>query len=84
MSELKRLDADATLALRPDTVRLLNHFSYGHLPDPLAAISKPFSDLAQHLVASLGESPDLTKSLNELLAAKDWAVRSRLPLEGSN
>ena len=82
MSELAKIDIEATL--RHDTIRLLGHFSWQHLPEPLQVISRPFGELAEHLVATLGESPDLTKSLNELLAAKDWAVRARLPLEGGN
>lgn len=81
MSDLKTLaDLPEGAALRNDTVRLLGHFAWGHLPAELAEISRPFGELAEHLVATLGESPDLTKALNELLAAKDWAVRARLPL----
>lgn len=66
--------------IRHDTARLLDHFSWQHLPEPLAEVSRPFGELAEHLVATLGESPDLTKALNNLLTAKDWAVRARLPL----
>jgi hypothetical protein len=77
--DLKMLPSNAVL--RQDTLRLLSHFDWGHLPPVLAAISRPFAELAEHLVATLGESPDTTKALNDLLAAKDWAVRARLPLE---
>ena len=78
MSDLRKIESGSVM--RADTMRLLDHFSWSHLPEPLAEVSRPFSELAEHLVATLGESPDLTKSLNDLLTAKDWAVRARLPL----
>lgn len=82
MTELAKLSGNAVL--RKDTQRLLSHFSWQHLPAELQLVSRPFGELAEHLVVVLGESPDTTKALNELLAAKDWAVRARLPLEGEN
>jgi hypothetical protein len=77
VTSLATLPPDAVL--RKDTVRLLGHFGWKHLPESLQAASRPFGELAEHLVATYGESPDLTKALNELLAAKDWAVRSARP-----
>lgn len=80
MTALKILADSDIETLRNDTARLLSHFSWEHLRPELAVISKPFAELAEHLLVELGESPDLTKALNDLLAAKDWAVRARLPL----
>lgn len=58
------------------TARLMRYFAYQHLPEHLQAASKPCHDLAVILVSTLPDGPELTKGLNELLAAKDWFVRA--------
>ena len=61
-----------------DEERMLQFFEYEHLPPHLQEISRLFHGLAHRLVATLPRNPERTKALNDLLAAKDWAVRSRL------
>lgn len=57
---------------------MLRYFSYEHLPEALRAVSKPFCDLAQQIVATLPQDPERTVALRKLLEAKDCAVRARL------
>jgi hypothetical protein len=54
---------------------ILRHFTYDHLPAELAAVSKPFSELANALDAQLA-GPETTTALRKLLEAKDCAVRA--------
>lgn len=58
--------------------KLLKFFKYDHLPEKLQAISKPFGDLAQHIVDTLTPSAERTAGLRKLLEAKDCAVRASL------
>lgn len=52
-------------------------FGYAHLPPQLAAVSKPFADLAQQqIVDTLPRNPERTVALRKLLEAKDCAVRA--------
>lgn len=51
-------------------------FAYDHLPPRLQAISKPFHDLAQTLIDTVPDNPELATSLRKLLEAKDCAVRA--------
>ena len=44
----------------PQTDRMLQFFAYAHLPPHLQAISKPFGDLAEHIVATLPSNPERT------------------------
>jgi len=57
---------------------ILQFFAYAHLPLHLQAYSKPFSDLADSLVATLPRNPERTTALRKLLEAKDCAVRAQL------
>lgn len=57
---------------------LLQFFAYSHLPEYLQAISKPFGDLADFIVAALPKNPERTVALRKLLEAKDCAVRAKL------
>lgn len=52
------------------------HFAYAHLPADLAAVSKPFTDLRDQLLAALPDSAELTVGLRKLLEAKDCCVRA--------
>lgn len=54
----------------------MNAFAYAHLPPHLQAISKPFAELAKHLVETIPSSAELTAALRKLLEAKDCAVRA--------
>lgn len=61
---------------------LLDHvmqfFKYDHLPEAMQAVSKPFGDLAAHIVHTVPRNPKRTKSLNKLLESKDAAVRAAI------
>ncbi len=57
-------------------------FAYAHLPEHLAAVSKPFADLASHIVTTLPRNPERTVALRKLLEAKDAAVRAAIAKEG--
>lgn len=61
---------------------ILQFFAYTHLPPHLAAVSRPFCDLA-HAIVGTENSPPLaprnaerTVALRKLLEAKDAAVRA--------
>lgn len=56
--------------------RVLSLFDYRHLPPHLGAVSQPFHDLAHDLIKHLPGTDDALECLNELLKAKDWAVRA--------
>lgn len=60
------------------TDRMMQFFAYAHLPAHLQEISKPFGDLAQHIVDTLPSNPERTVALRKLLEAKDCAVRAKL------
>ncbi len=57
---------------------LLQFFAFGHLPEHLQAISRPFSELAERIVGTLPQNPERTTALRKLLEAKDCAVRASL------
>lgn len=76
---------------RVDSARehILQFFAYEHLPPELAAVSKPFCQLAHALVEGfplnhahellaepLPRNPERTVALRKLLEAKDAAVRA--------
>lgn len=62
----------------PQPDRMMQFFAYAHLPAHLQEISKPFGDLAQHIVDTLPSNPERTVALRKLLEAKDCAVRAKL------
>lgn len=57
---------------------LLQFFKYDHLPEKLQAVSKPFCELAHHLVETLPQNPETTTAVRKLLEAKDCAVRANM------
>jgi hypothetical protein len=57
---------------------MMQFFAYEHLPEHLQKISKPFGELAQHLVDTLPRNPERTAGLRKLLEAKDCAVRAQI------
>lgn len=60
------------------TEPILQFFAYEHLPPHLAAISAPFSSMANGLIEALPRNPERTVALRKLLEAKDAAVRAAL------
>lgn len=61
-----------------ESERMMKWFEYSHLPEHLQAVSKPFGELAGHLVATVDAGPERTVALRKLLEAKDAAVRAKL------
>ena len=57
---------------------IMQFFSYAHLPEHLAPVSKPFAELAEKLVTELPRNAERTVALRKLLEAKDAAVRAKL------
>jgi len=62
--------------------RMEQFFRFAHLPPHLQEVSKPFCELAQHVIATLPSNPERTVALRKLLEAKDCAVRALLFEEG--
>jgi len=58
---------------------LLRYFSYGHLPEKLQEISKPFSELAYKCAdLPVTDYEELILGLHKLKEAKDCVVRAAL------
>lgn len=60
------------------TDRMMQFFGFMHLPAHLQPISRPFHDLAQHIVDNAPMNPERTAGLRKLLEAKDCIVRAHL------
>ena len=58
--------------------RIIQFFSYQHLPKNLKDVSRPFRDLAVKLDEDLPGGPEKTVALRKLLESKDCAVRAAL------
>lgn len=61
-----------------DADPILRFFHYTHLPASLQASSRPFCELAAHIVSSLPRNAERTVALRKLLEAKDAAVRANV------
>jgi hypothetical protein len=57
---------------------IMQFFGYSQLPAHLQDVSKPFGELAQHIVNTIPRNPERTVALRKLLEAKDAAVRAAL------
>ena len=57
---------------------ILHFFHYAHLPVNLQASSRPFCDLAHHLIVTLPRNAERSVALRKLLEAKDAAVRANV------
>lgn len=57
---------------------LLQFFTHAHLPARLAAVSKPFCELAMGISVALPPNSQRDRALEKLLEAKDCAVRAFL------
>ncbi|PAL23700.1 hypothetical protein [Sphingopyxis sp. GW247-27LB] len=58
--------------------KILYYFHYSHLPDHLQRASRPFCDLARHIVETIPRNAERTVALRKLLEAKDAAVRANV------
>ena len=56
--------------------KIMQFFSYAHLPEKLQQVSKPFGDLANQIATDLPKNEESDMALRKLLEAKDAAVRS--------
>ena len=66
------------LTVNEQTDHILQFFEFGHLPEHLRQVSRPFADLAIWITEHLPRNPERTVALRKLLEAKDAAVRARL------
>lgn len=57
---------------------ILRYFHYSHLPEKLQGSSKPFCDLARHLIETLPRNAERSVALRKLLEAKDAGVRANV------
>ncbi|NRA88815.1 MAG: hypothetical protein HRU28_15830 [Rhizobiales bacterium] len=57
---------------------IMQYFAYGHLPEHLHKISKPYGDLAIQMAESLPSNAETSVALRKLLESKDAAVRSKV------
>ncbi len=57
---------------------ILRYFHYAHLPPTLQAASKPFCELANHIISTLPRNAERTVALRKLLEAKDAGVRANV------
>lgn len=57
---------------------ILHFFHYAHLPEKLQGASRPFCDLAHHLIVTLPRNTERSVALRKLLEAKDAAVRANV------
>ena len=71
-------DAREQLAEHAKEETIVKFFAYAHLPAFLQAISKPFADLALHIL-TIPRCAERTAALRKLLESKDAAVRAALP-----
>ena len=55
---------------------IMKHFMYEHLPECLAAVSRPICELAQTMDETLPDDPEKSAGLRKLLEAKDCFVRA--------
>lgn len=60
------------------TRQVAQWFTYDHLPNHLATVSKMYADLAEGLILTTPDSPELTVALRKLLESKDCAVRAKV------
>lgn len=57
---------------------IARYFDYEHLPAHLQETSRLFSDLAELMITTLPQGPEVTAGLRKLLEAKDCFVRAAL------
>ena len=63
----------------PSTQHVARYFADEHLPPHLQAVSLPTAELAEEMITTLPDGPELTAGLRKLLEAKDCFVRAALP-----
>jgi len=72
------------MSRHPSVEDVMQYFTYEHLPERLQATSKIFWEAATNLLNNVAvDSPQLTIALQDLLRAKDAAVRAKLVSGGA-
>lgn len=62
----------------PATQQIAQHFEFEHLKTPLRGVSMQCHALAESMIRTLPDGPELTAGLRKLLEAKDCFVRAAL------
>lgn len=60
----------------PAVISIAGFFDDGHLPEHLQPVSKAIHDVAEQIIDTLPDGPELTTGLRKLLEAKDCFVRA--------
>lgn len=61
-----------------DKPKIDSLFRYGHLPETLQEVSKPFHELALSMIRELPQSAELTLAIRSLWEAKNLAVFAKV------
>ena len=72
--------------MNPASARMLEHFTFDHLPSSTQQVSSACTALARHMATHLdsddpGAGAEVTAGLRKLLEAKDCFVRARVLLD---
>jgi hypothetical protein len=78
-SERSERDEGTLNVLTTSGEPIARFFAFGHLPEHLRGISRPFAELAVTILANCPRNAERTVALRKLLEAKDCAVRASLP-----
>lgn len=68
----------------PSTQQLARWFTFDHLQENLRPPSRACADLAQEMIDTLADGPELSAGLRHLLEAKDAFVRAAIADEPSS
>ena len=64
----------------PSPEPIMQFFAYAHLPQHLQEVSRPWCELAEHVVATVPRNAERSVALRKLLEGKDAAVRAVVAL----
>lgn len=67
----------------PSTQQVARWFTFDHLADNARPASRACAELAQEMVDTLPDGPELTTGLRKLLEAKDCFVRAAIAASDS-
>ncbi len=67
----------------PSTQQLARWFTFDHLKDELKPPSASCAGLAQEMIDTLPDGPELSAGLRKLLEAKDCFVRAAIERQGT-
>lgn len=69
--------ARLTEGRHPGVVTAMAWLAFSHLPEWMQPFARPFYQTGAELITTItSDSAELTTTLNELVGAKDWAVRA--------